>query len=332
MKNKTLILIISLFALNHTVNADVSKICKDALKTIPEDSITYKGQDGWLFTGAELRHLSVGKFWGKDAGRASRCNRPDRADPLPAIIDFNSQLKKLGIKLIMLPVPPKATIYPEGITKNLQAEQSSKRLKEFYKSLSSKNVDVLDLSETFIELKNKKKYLYCRQDSHWSGYGCEIAAEQITLKIKAMPWYKKIEKLEYSATKREIQIKGDLWKSLKDKSRPKEKLALRFIKGKTVSPSSPVLLMGDSHTLIFHAGDDMLAKNAGLIDQLAFDLKMPVNLLAVRGSGATTVRINLYRKAKKKNWLKNIKVIIWCFTARDFTEARSGWRKIPVKE
>jgi len=328
MKNKILILI-TLFALNHNINADVSKICKDALKTIPEDSITYKGQDGWLFLGAELRHLSVGKFWGNEASKASRCNRPDRADPLPAIIDFNKQLGKLGIKLIMLPVPPKATIYPEGIAKNLQTEQSSKRLKEFYKSLSSKRVDVLDLSEIFIKLKKKK--LYCRQDSHWSGYGCEIAAEQIAHKIKAMNWYKKIKKIEYSAKKREIQIEGDLWKSLKDKSLPKEKLALRFIRGKTVSSLSPVLLMGDSHTLIFHAGEDMLAKNAGLIDQLAFDLKMPVNLLAVRGSGATTVRINLYRKAKKKNWLKNIKIIIWCFTARDFTEARSGWRKIPVK-
>jgi acetyltransferase AlgX (SGNH hydrolase-like protein) len=330
MKNKILIAVI--FALTYTVNADFSKTCNDALKTISENSITYKGQDGWLFTAAELRHLSVGKFWGKDASKASRCSRPDRADPVPAIVDFDIQLKKIGIKLIMVPVPPKATIYPEGMAVNIKPKQTSKVLKEFYKSLRSKGVDVLDLSEAFMKLKNNKKMLYCQQDSHWNGYGCEIAAKQISRKIKAMLWYKTIKKIKYSATNREIKIEGDLWKSLNDKSLPKEKLSLRFISGKTVSASSPVLLMGDSHTLIFHAGGDMLAEKAGLIDQLAFDLKVPVNLLAVRGSGATTVRINLYRKAKKKNWLKNIKVIIWCFTARDFTEATSGWRKIPVKK
>ncbi len=332
MKNKVLILMSAMFTLTHTVNADFPKACKEALKTIPESSITYKGQDGWLFTGAELRHLSVGRFWGKDAGRASRCSRPDRADPFPAIVDFNNQLKKQNIKLIVLPVPPKAVIYPEGIEKKFNIKQSNVVLKEFYKKLRSQGVDLLDLSETFIKLKDNKKLLYCRQDSHSNGYGCEIAAKEIASKIKTMPWYKAIKKSKYSATKKEISIEGDLWKSLKDKLLSKEKLSLRFISRKTVSSSSPVLLMGDSHTLIFHAGDDMLAENAGLIDQLAFDLKVPVNLLAVRGSGATTVRISLYRKARKKDWLKNIKIIIWCFTARDFTEASSGWRKIPVKK
>ena len=208
----------AMLALTYTVNADFSKACKEALKTIPESSITYKGQDGWLFTGAELRHLSVGKFWGKDAGKASRCSRPDYADPIPAIVDFNAQLKELGITLIMVPVPPKATIYPEGIAKNVKPKQTSRVLKEFYKYLHSKGVDVLDLSEIFIKLKNNKKNLYCRQDSHWSGYGCGIAAEQIADKIRPMLWYKTIKKNKYSATNRKIQIEGDLWKSLKDKS------------------------------------------------------------------------------------------------------------------
>ena len=330
MRSKILTIVIAIL-FPCVLKADFPKACKDALKTVPSNSITYKGQDGWLYLEAELRHLAAGKFWGKAAIEASRCNRADRADPLPAIVDFNSQLKKLGIKLIVVPVPPKLTVYPEGMKNNIKSGQAGKFLKEFYKVLRSKGVGVLDLSDCFIKSKHGRDTFYCRQDSHWSGYGCEIAAEKIAAEIKTMPWYKIAEKSQYFASQKKIEINGDLLKSLKDKSAKKEKISLRFIKGNTVFSSSPVLLMGDSHTLIFHEGGDMFAENAGLIDQLAFDLKMPIDLIAVRGSGATIVRIGLYRKAKDRNWLKNIKVIIWCFAARDFTEASSGWRKVPVK-
>ena len=59
------------------------------------------------------------------------------------------------------------------------------------------------------------------------------------------------------------------------------------------------MLLGDSHNLVFHAGDDMLASGAGLPDQLALELGFPVDLVAVRGSGATPARINLFRRAQK---------------------------------
>ena len=35
--------------------------------------------------------------------------------------------------------------------------------------------------------------------------------------------------------------------------------------------TSPVLVLGDSHVLVFHDGGDMHAAGAGLPDQLAFD-------------------------------------------------------------
>jgi len=74
----------------------------------------------------------------------------------------------------------------------------------------------------------------------------------------------------------------------------------------------------------------MLAKNAGLPGVLASKLGFNIDLIGVKGSGINSVRIDLYRKAKNADWIKNKKVIIWCFTGRDFSEAVSGWRKIPV--
>src|SRR5436189_4631503 len=73
------------------------------------------GSDGWLFFGGELRLLSLGRFWGDDAAKVSRAHKPELADPVPAILDFQQQLKARGIELVVVPVPPKAAIYPEKI-------------------------------------------------------------------------------------------------------------------------------------------------------------------------------------------------------------------------
>lgn len=48
-------------------------------------------------------------------------------------------------------------------------------------------------------------------------------------------------------------------------------------------------------------------------------------------AAAAAVRTNLYRKAAKDaEWIKGKKFVIWCFSAREFTESASGWPKVPV--
>jgi alginate O-acetyltransferase complex protein AlgJ len=90
---------------------------------------------------------------------------------------------------------------------------------------------------------------------------------------------------------------------------------------------SPVLLLGDSHGLVFHGGGDMHARGAGLADHLAKELGFPVDLVAVRGSGATPARISLMRR---RDNLAGKRVVIWCLSAREFTESVQGWRPLPV--
>ena len=62
--------------------------------------------------------MSVGQFWGDAAPRVSRASNPEFADPLPAILDFKAQLDRAGIELIFVPIPAKATIYPEMISEH----------------------------------------------------------------------------------------------------------------------------------------------------------------------------------------------------------------------
>ena len=62
-------------------------------------SMSVPGKNGWLFLAKELRHISVGKFWGENAVRVTRADKPEWADPLPAILDFKAQLDKASATL-----------------------------------------------------------------------------------------------------------------------------------------------------------------------------------------------------------------------------------------
>ena len=308
------------------------------------DKMVVRGRDGWLFLASELRHVSVGKFWGDAAAKVSRARNPKHADPLPAIVDFNDQLKKLNIELILVPVPPKAVVYPAMVSAGLKGTKPEPRLdpqhEAFYKLLGEKGVTVLDIAPELIAHRNDKAgATYCEQDSHWSGRACVLTAGLIAKHIKGRPWLRGLAKNAFDHETRAVEISGDLWQALKDDALPREKMPLRFVGRKTaagiepVEPDrkSPVLLLADSHGLVFHAGGDMHAAGAGLADQLALELDFAVDVLAVRGSGATAARVSLYRRGRRDaGYIKGKKLIIWCFSAREFTETFTGWRKLPV--
>ena len=143
-----------------------------------------EGEDGWLFLRNELRHISVGPFWGENALKVSQAKSAKKADPMPAIIDFHKQLKALDIELILAPVPCKAVIYPEGL-----GVETSQRLdaqhQEFYALLRKEGVKVLDPTDLFLEQKAKADgpRLYCKTDTHWSPHACTIVAQQIKAMI-----------------------------------------------------------------------------------------------------------------------------------------------------
>ncbi|MHB0999231.1 MAG: alginate O-acetyltransferase AlgX-related protein [Armatimonadota bacterium] len=354
MKNRLLVfstLMICLLAFAHmSMGADTGKVVCDkfladlaaqAADAEKKSQSVIQGKDGILFFVPELRSLSAGQFWGTNAAKVSRVSNIEYADPLPAILDFKSQLDKAGIDLLIVPVPAKSTIYPEAISSvnvsaaNRTIMRTDLYQQEFYTLLRSKGVKVLDLVPSFIKNRSGNAGpLYCRQDTHWSGQACVIAGGLIGAEINKYPWAKSIKKKKYESEKKTVSIKGDLLEALGDASIKSESLTLTFIKEKTAAGmvpvsewrQSPVLLLGDSHNLIFHSGGDMQAQGAGLADHLAVNLGFPVDVVAVRGSGATPSRINLLRRNDN---LKGKRLVVWCFSIREFTEGQ-GWRKVPL--
>ena len=325
----TLLLALSLLA--PTVQAQdpggaFRSLC--AQKAAGGDSMTVPGADGWLFLRAELRHIGVGPFWGDAAAKVSRASSPDRADPLPAIVDFNEQMKKLGIELLLVPVPCKALVYPEKVGDPARGRLDTPH-QEFYKLLADKGVKVLDLAESFAKEKGKAESpaLYCRTDTHWSPYACERTAKLIKERLGNPAWLQARPDAFTTATETRT-IVGDL-----ADGKGSEELPTRVVTAADgaalEAKASPIILLGDSHTLVFHAGQELHGTGAGLADQLAAELGMAVDVIGVRGSGATPARVNLLRRARADaDYLAGKKLIIWCFAAREFTES-SGWSLVP---
>ena len=291
-----------------------------------------EGSDGWLFLASELRMLSLDRFWGDAAAKVSRAPKPDVADPIPAIVDFQAQLKTRGIELLLVPVPPKAAIYPEKLIAGANADGSPASLTEFYAALKTAGVEVLDLSPIFLAGKTGEHgAVFCATDTHWSGSGCVLAAQAIAKAIEGKLQLLRTGKWE--SDWKTVPVHGDLRDLPGGSKGADEKIAVRTVSGAggaAVAPdaNSPVLLIGDSHTLVFH---DFLGERAGLLDQLAAEIGVAPDLIGTRGSGATAVRATLYRKSlKDAAYLSRKKVVVWCFTAREFTEADSGWEKLPV--
>ena len=271
-----------------------------------------EGADGRRFLAAEIDFL--GKLASPEISKTV-------APAVEAIADFSEQLQACGVSLIMVPVPPKALFSGDSLGVTPDQQQLMRRGWETIMSeLSARGVAVEDLSADFAQAGHDP---YCRRDTHWSGRGIDLAAKRIAAVLSAkmgMP----------------VQPAAGDWKTLNirgDLGGEPEEVSLRFpgVAPETAaSRKHPVLLLGDSHLLVFNAGGDLHASGAGLADQLASSLGSAPDMIAVRGSGATSSRMNLARRARSEpGYLEGKKVVVWCFAGRDFTEA-DEWKKIPL--
>jgi SGNH hydrolase-like domain, acetyltransferase AlgX len=301
-----------LAALATSQALETEAILKERLESAQASAI--EGVEGWRFLPAEIKHLL--------AGDPSQ----DPKQPLDAIMDFSQQLKSLNVRLILVPVPAKAAIHPEFLDPRFKTVGIPAPETGFYESLRAKGVEVLDLSQVFASAKANGP-LYCARDTHWNGSAITLAARELGGVVQGVS----AKGLALDAKEETVEIQGDLGGGT-------EKVTLRMVRphGQSVrlepDRESPILVLGDSHVLVFHEGGDMHATGAGLPDQLAFELGTAVDVLGVRGSGATSARVSLARRARANpDYLRAKKVIIWCFGARELTQA-DAWKLVLLRK
>ena len=206
---------------------------------------------------------------------------------------------------------------------------------ELLARLETSGVATLDLYPLFraARASDEAPALYCRDDTHWSPRGIGIAAHAIAARLGDRPWLQGEPRTAYTTATRTIDITGNLAR-MQPEPRPRESLPLVLVGepggGALVPPrpdrTSPVLLLGDSHVLVFHAGEELHASGAGLPERLAFELGFAVDVVGVRGSGATPSRVNLMRRGAKG--LAGKRVVVWCLAARELSE--SVWSKVEL--
>jgi len=305
-----------------------------ALPAIPDATArAVTGRDGWFFLPAEIRHLAT-------AAQAPTLTGEN--DPLPAILDFNKSLAAKGIRLVILPVPEKSLIRADQLFAAADVAAAAgyaKATGRFIDALKKLGVDVMDavpvLTAEAARAAKGGDPVYCKTDSHFTPHTTAVLARAIAdhLREVAPDAVRKTADAPVLGKETKITIQGDL-----APDGTKEELAFQGVlkaagasEPPATDPASPVLLLGDSHCLIFHSGGDMLAKGGGLADNLGVTLGGVPEVMAVRGSGATAVRVNLYRKARKDpSFLAKKKVLIWCFAAREFTQS-DGWKIVPLQ-
>lgn len=268
-----------------------------------------EGTDGWRFLPADLRF-------------ADKLASPDIASlaspAIEAIADFAAQLDSAGISLVVLPVPPKTLVQSASLGV-APVDQTAMKAgwEKIMAELGARDVVVIDLLPDFA---GSTANVFCLRDTHWSGKGIDVAVS----KILAAAESNGIGASDTGpAPFKDIEINGDLGGA-------SEKVPLRFPPPPASSAEPRLLLLGDSHVLVFHQGGDLHTSGAGLPEQLAAALGFMPEVIGVRGSGATSSRMQLARRVKSKpDYLAGTKLVVWVFAGREFTEA-DMWREIKI--
>ncbi len=282
--------------------------------------------DSWRFLINELKHLALGDLAGQDLSKTN----VEGTDPAAEIVRYAQELKTLGVELIVVPVPPKAAIYPDKFAAGLFAD-CVPPLTGFLEVLKGQGVHTVDLDAAFraARVQQPDRQLFCATDSHWSPYGAQLAAQQVADEVKLVAGLSLTggegSKL---ASPVPLDFHGDLLTGAEKASLPKETLPVVRVEGAATGEPA-VLVLGDSHCQVFRKGGAMLTTGAGFIDHLSQQLAAPVDEMSTQASGGEGPRIEIARRTvKDPGYWQQRKVAVWLFTARELTQGR--WKKIPA--
>lgn len=117
------------------------------------------GSDGWLFYKPDVQYLVEQKPMSIE-------------DPVTAILAFREELARRGIRLMIIPMPGKPSVYPEKLTRRNGFRSPTR---DWIARLRVAGVETPDLFEIFATKSPEGPY-YLRRDTHWSGDAARIGA------------------------------------------------------------------------------------------------------------------------------------------------------------
>jgi hypothetical protein len=287
-------------------------------------------------------------------------------NPIKAIEKFRDQLKAKGVELLVVITPGKPSIYPErltgrasdGVAGNAAGLQSHG--KKILDSLTRAGFNTVNLYTPLLAAKKDDASLgplYLNDDTHWTPRGAELAAAEISKKVREMADAGIVgigeESMNYAASDSIADRMGDVGEMSglnkfnafkvqnvvghvvtqqevsERKEPPADSLSdSTVVYDTTVTPfkddfrNSKILILGDSFSRIYQTDSPV---NAGWIAHFAKNMKCPVASIVSDGGASTLVREKLARKA---GVLKGKKLLIWEFVERDLRFGAEGWKTV----
>ena len=291
-------------------------------------------------------------------------------NPITAILKFRDQLKAKGVELLVVITPGKPSIYPERLT-GVSATAGAAGLngaghgKMILDSLAKLGLNTVDLYTPLLFAKQDDATLgplYLNDDTHWTPRGAELAAAEISKKVREMADAGIVnigeESMNYVASDSIADRMGDvgemsglnkfgafkvqkvtghvvMQQEVSERTEaPADSLADSTVVDSTVvydttmTPfkddfrKAKILILGDSFSRIYQTDSPV---NAGWIAHFAKNIGRPVASIVSDGGASTLVREKLARKA---GVLKGKKLLIWEFVERDLRFGAEGWKDV----
>lgn len=286
-----------------------------------------RGIDDWLFYRPDIDYVAGPGF----LSEANRRIVPRRhADPRPAISAFASTCAEAGIRLVLVPMSDKAGIHPEKLQSGLAGPLQNLDFARLTKELASDGIELWSPDAVLSGIAVSQP-AFLRQDTHWTPQAMEAVATALAAHLALPPADRP---RAWTAEPRTPGRVGDLVDTLKTTPTqtvfaPQEVAisAVRDADGKpwASDPAADVLLLGDSFTNIYTAGQMGWGESAGFGAQLARRLGRDLDVIAINGSGASGTRAELARQPTR---LLGKRVVVWQFSQRDL--AVSEWNPFRI--
>lgn len=296
----------------------------------------YPGRGGEVYFREDVDHLTGPPFLAGSTGTGGHrvaAAGPTAAradDPRPAIRELHEFLAARRIALLLLPVPGKPSIHPEGLAPSA-GEPPLRNPSELplYRELAAAGVELLDPAPLLASWARAGRRAYLLGDSHWRPEAMEAVAAAVARRlgeIAELP----VPGLALQRVEERVSGLGDsvallglpAWAPVFS---PEEVAVRRVVRadGTPWRPrgDAPVLLLGDSFTNVFATADLGWGEGAGLAEQLACELGMPVDRIARNAGGAHASRAELARAiVRGEEPLAGVRAVVWQFATRELSQ------------
>lgn len=288
------------------------------------------GREDWLFYRPGVRYL---------VERTAAPAHESGPSPLEAIRSLRDQLADRGIRLVLVPIPNKESVYPEKLSARAEGQGGliGPATDALLRQLRAADIEFVDLFERFQGVREGQGEaepgpIYLTQDSHWTPQGAALAAAMVARHLRERG-------VAPGSTRYDERIVplsrlGDVLKMLQV-PRLEETIAPELLSCRQVvrhdtgepyqdDPNARILVLGDSFLRIFERDEPGAA---GFLAHLARELSQPLTSIVNDGGASTMVRQEL---ARRPRLLRNKTVVIWEFVERDIRDGAEGWKIIRI--